>query len=84
MEIKARINKEVADFYNWNGVWPNELWLGRDEKLQLEDYFNNHESISLASGPVILNERSSISLEGLKLRFKNQDNYFKMYYNPHY
>lgn len=82
--IKLRINKEINDFYKWNMIWPNELWVGRAEKMELEDYFNNHDYISLASGPVILDDKSSLSLGGLKIRFKDKDNYFKIYYNPHY
>ena len=82
--IKSKINREVNNFHQKNMVWPNELWVGLKEKLDLEEYFNYHESISFADGPVVLDKKSRLSIDGLKIRYKDMDSYFKMYYNPHY
>lgn len=82
--IKSKINTEVADFHKWNMIWPNELWIGENERLQLENYLNDNGPISLASGPITLDKKSSLSFEGLKIRLKDKDSYFKVYYNPHY
>jgi len=81
--IKLRINKEVNDFYEWNMIYPNELWVGFKEKLELENYLNSGP-ISYADGPVILNDKSQLKLSGLKIRLKEIESYFKLYYNPHY
>ena len=82
-DIKLKINQEINDFYEWNMIYPNELWVGFKEKLELENYLNNGP-ISYADGPVILNDKSQLKLSGLKIRLKEIESYFKLYYNPHY
>jgi hypothetical protein len=82
-DIKSKINKEINDFYQWNMIWPNELWVGLKEKAELENYMNS-SPISLDNERVFLTEKSNLQLDGLKIRLKDTSSYFKIYYNPHY
>jgi hypothetical protein len=82
-DIKLRINKEINDFYEWNMMWPNELWVGLKEKLELENYFNSGP-IFYANGPISIDKKTTLKIDGLKIRLREKDNYFRVEYNPHY
>lgn len=82
-DIKLKINKEVADFYKWNMMWPNELWVGLKEQYELENYINSGP-ILIDNEKIYLTKKSTLKFSGLNIRLKDKDSYFKVEYNPHY
>ncbi len=81
--FKIKINDLINDFQKWNNLYPNELWVGYQEKYDLEDYLNNGP-ISMAGGPIYLDEKSTLIFCGLKVRLTDKNSYLKLEYNPHY
>ena len=86
MNFLDKVNNAYNDFCKLNGYNANELILGLKEEKEFHDFVDGHSLLNrIQIDDLFLSryQKKDIFMN-LKVRYFDEDSYFRLEYNPHY